>query len=346
MVQLARARIIKRLTNLPIFIKIAFGNTVIIVIGAVGGTLITRQFSNRGADPWLIIIFAFVGTRLSLVTNWIIVFSALRPLYELRKVVERIRAGQTDIDTRPLIGTDPNISLTALTLNTLIAELEDRNLKLRALSSSMITAQEEERKSIARSLHDDTGQALSTLVFQLERLEDKLPAEDAELRDKLTGLKHLAANTLGELRKIIYGLRPTILDDLGLVSAIRWYARTNFEPAGIELKIEADEANLEISPDLATILFRISQEAINNIVKHANASQVAIRIWKENGRTLLSIQDNGIGFDLTQVSTQALKLQHLGLLGVQERAKLADGEAIIDSRPGQGTCLQISLPGS
>jgi signal transduction histidine kinase len=182
------------------------------------------------------------------------------------------------------------------------------------------------------------------LIINLQRLEDRIPMEEAELRSKLEASRTLASGILTELRKIVSGLRPTILDDLGLVPAIRWYARSVLETNGIQVRLSLPEEAFELSGHLSTTLFRIAQEAINNIMRHANARVADISLVLDQGKVHLSIRDDGQGFNPAQAAGQAVPLQHLGLLGVKERASLVGGEVSIESVLGKGTRLHVCVP--
>jgi two-component system, NarL family, sensor histidine kinase UhpB len=335
---------LKHLPYLSIFHRIVIGNSIIIMVGAIGGTLLTRLLTDKAADLSLIIGFALVGTLLSVLVNSWIIHSALRPLKELRRLVDQIQAGNSRLDIQNLQQSDPDIGQLATVLHSLLVQLEERNRQLHAFSERAITAQEEERKNIARSLHDDTGQALSMLIINLERLEDRLPMQEDELRNKLAASRNLASGILTELRKIVYGLRPTILDDLGLVPAIRWYARSVLETNGVQVNLSLPGGAFELSSHLSTALFRIAQEAINNIMRHANASESNIALFFDQGKVYLTIRDNGKGFNTGQISEQAVAMQHLGLIGIKERATLVGGEVSIESVPGKGTRLQVCVP--
>ena len=180
--------------------------------------------------------------------------------------------------------------------NSLITQLEASNQQLRILSEQAINAQEEERKRIARSLHDDTGQSLSTLLINLERLEKHIPADNNELVTRLSSIRQMAANSLDGLRSIIYDLRPAILDDLGLLPAIRWYARTNLEEAGIQAELNFPDELPSLPPRLTTTLFRIAQEGVNNIIRHSQARTAVITLGVGENEVYLQIKDDGHGF--------------------------------------------------
>lgn len=332
----------EKLAHISLFTRIAVGNALVIVAGAIGGTLLTRHFSEV-LDGWLIGVFAAMGISLSLVLNFFILKAALQPLHDLRMFAQEISTGgKMNMDR--LKNPDADTNSLASALRSLLNQLEERNQELHALSERAIDAQEEERRSIARSLHDDTGQALTMLIISLDQLETHLPPQHLDLIKDIRASRQLAADALSELRRILFGLRPAILDDLGLVAAIRWYARSNLEAAGVLLEVDAPESLPDLSPQVTITLFRICQEAINNILRHAAAQKVHVRISLDSRSICLEVKDDGRGFDLQAASDKALQNHHLGLLGLRERAELLGGEVFMDSSPGQGTCLEVCLP--
>ncbi len=328
----------------PLFKQIAIGNSIIIVIGAIGGTLLTRLLTDQAADISLIALFATIGTLLSITLNYWLIKLALRPLIDLSNAVEKIHTGETYIPPEFLQAAAPDISQIAAGLNTLVIELEAQNRQLRHLSERAINAHEEERKRIARSLHDDTGQALSMLIINLEHLENQLTPEDSGIREKLTNTRNIAQVTLSDLRKTIHDLRPTILDDLGLVPAIRWYARNSLEEAGIRVDFNATDEFAQLSQEIKTTLFRIAQEAVTNIVRHSNAGSAKISLERGDDIIRLHIEDDGHGFNTEQISSCAVRLQQWGLVGIIERAELVGGNVRLDSKPGRGTSLEVTMP--
>jgi two-component system sensor histidine kinase UhpB len=328
---------------LSIFHRIAIGNSIIIIIGAVAGTLITRHLAIEAADLGLIALFATIGILLSLAINSWLISQALRPLRELRQMVDEIQTVKP-VDSKLLLqNSDPDICQLSAALDALVSQLEKRNRQLRALSEQVINAQEEERKRIALSLHDDTGQALSMLIINLERLENRLPDDQLELQKKLAASRQLATHALQELRKIVRDLRPTILDNLGLVPAIRWYARSNLEEAGIRVEIDATEDGASLPHQITSALFRITQEAINNIIRHSQAKSVVIVFKQGENAVDLSVHDDGCGFNTDQLNGQPLHKQQWGLVGIKERAELIGGEVSITSAPGRGTHVQVHV---
>lgn len=334
-------RLRARLSGISLFQRIVIGNAAIIVFGAVIGTLVTRHLARQAADWWLIMLFATGGIVVSLGINSWIVGAALNPLRDLGQLAKRLQSGDPAVELK---NPDPYTSRMANTLRSFFVQLEERNRELHALSERAINAQEEERRAIAQSLHDDTGQALSMLAIHLDRIDERIPADQKELKRQVADARALAANALTELRRILSGLRPAILDDLGLVPAIRWFARANLEQVGIPVVVKAPGTPLELSSAVTTTLFRIVQEAVSNIVRHAGASSVTIVLQLSDGLVHLRIQDDGQGFDPAHASRDAVESQRLGLLGIRERAEMLGGQVQIESAPDKGTCLQVSIP--
>jgi two-component system sensor histidine kinase UhpB len=336
----------QRFNRLPIFNRLLIGNSAVIIVGAVGGTLLTHYVAdlNIEADFGLITLFAALGILLSLLVNYWIVKTALHPLHELREAVDRVQAGQANSQVPLASASDPDLCQLAAAINSMLDRLGERTVQLRALSERALNAQEEERKRIARGLHDGVGQDLSMLIINLERMEGAAPADTPDLKRRRAAARQSATRILEELRQVVYGLRPTMLDDLGLGSAIRWYARTSLEGAGIRVEFADFDETMRLASELETTLFRIAQEAINNIVHHAGATSVVIRLGRENDHLGLHVKDDGRGFDVEKIKGQAVTRRRFGLLGIQERAELVGGEVTLDSAPGQGTTLHVRVP--
>lgn len=326
--------------------RIAAGNILVIIAGAIAGTLTTRFLLHWTSD-WILIVFLLVGISISTLINLFIVNAALRPVGDLGRLVKRLQSKSTQQLTLPLPdfrNADPYTSRMAATLQSLFQHLEERNEELRALSERAISAQEIERKAIAQSLHDDTGQALTMLAIHLDRIDEGIPDEQQELKKRVAEARMLTSNALTELRCIVSGLRPSILDDLGLVSAIRWYARTNLETAGIQVNFRTPNTAFDLPSPVATTLFRIAQEAMNNIVRHSRADQANIWLQVDETQVQLSVEDNGLGFDQPQIAHNAVHANQLGLVGIRERVQLLGGELTIESEQGKGSRLLAVIP--
>lgn len=344
----------RRLSGLSLYARVAIANTAILLAGAILGTWLTHTFTEQGVELFSIFLLVLAGVTISILVNLWIMRAALQPFLTLRKVLTGLHEA-SDLNQAELIeralpeqvalpNPDADTRQIAASLSSLIQQLKASNRQLRLLSNRMISAQEEERLRIARSLHDDTAQALLTLMLNLERLEKRLPEGEAEIRPQLAQARQLASQTLNELRQTIAGLRPAILDDLGLIPAIRWYARSRLEEAGIALSFQAPEEELPLSPELRISLFRIAQEAINNIVRHSQAKSAQISLICLGPRLILQVEDDGRGFQLSQDQGEAIQREHWGLVGIQERVSLVGGQMAVFSRPGKGTRLEVSVP--
>ncbi len=331
------------LKNQPLSKRVLIGNSIVIVVGAIGGTLLTRYLTIVG-NFGLILIFTSLGLLLTLLVNHAIIQSALKPLQDVRRVVEQVEAGRPGLPNELLQDGDPDIQRLIAAVDAMLGRLNRRTRQLRALSERTINAQEEERQRIARNLHDETAQSLSMLIINLERLENSPLANQVELQERLQQTRLLATSTLEELRQVIFDLRPAMLDDLGLIPAIRWYVRSHLKTAGVDIAFEVPEESVRLPHYLETTLFRITQEAVNNILRHAGANHMTFRLWLEEEEIHLEVEDDGHGFNVGQTASQALNQKQLGLLGIQERAALVGGQVVIESNPGQGTRVWVIVP--
>jgi signal transduction histidine kinase/HAMP domain-containing protein len=210
------------------------------------------------------------------------------------------------------------------------------------LLEKVIAAQEEERKRIARELHDDTSQALTALLYAIETATET--SDPTEARRVLAGMRQVATATLEGVHKLIFDLRPAILDNLGLPAALRWYAETRLQEAGVRLHLEEKGTSRRLPPQTETALFRVVQEAISNIVRHAGARNVRLIFDCQDSAVGIDVQDDGIGFDMAEVARSIDQQRGLGLVGMQERVSLLGGQIAIVSAPGMGTQISIRVP--
>lgn len=218
----------------------------------------------------------------------------------------------------------------------LLQRLEANEREFRRLGRSVWRVQEDERRRLARELHDGIGQNLTALKHRLAQLGDGLTAAQ---RARLEAAIALCADTLEDTRELSRLLRPPILDDLGLEPALRWLARSQGEAGGIEVALEIGDLPA-LDGDLQTLVFRVAQEAINNVVKHAGARQVLVRLVARGGLLQLQVADDGRGYQPRNAS----RSDGSGLAGMRERLRLYDGRLEIHSTPGEGTRLRAVLP--
>jgi signal transduction histidine kinase len=227
-------------------------------------------------------------------------------------------------------------------LKALYAELAERDEARSRLLRQVITAQEDERKRLARELHDETCQTISALNMRLETAVARWPqgADNAPLVEA----RALAVRTLDELHRLIYDLRPSVLDDLGLWSAIQWYADRQLKPRGVAVTCEFSEVERRLPPLMETALFRAVQEAVSNIGKHANAEHALIQCGFEGDMLTIEIEDDGNGFEVAAVKRPKDEGHGWGLLGITERVEALGGSVVIDTAPGQGARIVITIP--
>jgi PAS domain S-box-containing protein len=220
-----------------------------------------------------------------------------------------------------------------------ITELKKAQDQLRRLSGSIMANQEKERTAIARELHDELGQVLTALRMDAVWLSERLQAQDPKAGDRAFAMCGLIDNTIDEVRGLATRLRPGVLDDLGLIDALEWYIADFGKRTGIACTFKHRQVP-NIDGIGATAAYRIVQEALTNVTRHAAATQVKVSLETKKGMLTLAVADNGRGFDLQEIAA----LECLGLAGMRERAGLLGGSLEIRSRPGKGTKVCFRLP--
>lgn len=223
---------------------------------------------------------------------------------------------------------------------------EERRMQnnLRYYLNQITRAQEEERKRISRELHDDTSQALFAISRQMDNfIRDNVTLSERQ-RTLLQDIRQRIGVTLQGIRRFSQDLRPSIIDDLGLMPAVKWLVKQKSEESGIEILLKISGKEQRLLPEMELILFRIIQEGLNNISKHASASEAEVQVGFEDSRVDVSIIDNGQGFELPQTVGDLSPSGKLGLVGMQERVSLLNGSLTIKSKPGKGTEVRVSVP--
>lgn len=219
-------------------------------------------------------------------------------------------------------------------------ELRRSQEQLRSLSSRLHSMVEEERTRISREIHDELGQLLTILKMELSWLKKRLPKKEALLRDRTKSMAKLVDTTVQTLRKISTELRPGVLDDLGLTAAIEWQVQEFQSRTGMRCHFTVRPEEILLDPDRSTAVFRIFQETLTNIVRHANANEVTILLEKTEDCLILEVNDNGRGITQSQITNS----KSLGLLGIRERALLWGGAVQISGVPGRGTTITVQIP--
>jgi signal transduction histidine kinase len=213
--------------------------------------------------------------------------------------------------------------------------------RLRALSRRLLEVQEDERRSLARDLHDDIGQALTALKIQLESLAR---TQKGSLQPQIEECVATTAHALERVRQLSLNLRPLQLDDLGLIAALRSHLDRQAKVGGLTPHFEANDAPRNVAPDTETACFRVAQEAINNVLRHAQARTLWMRVFTAEERLGLSVRDDGVGFDLDSARRRAAAGGSLGVVSMEERVALLGGSFELRTAPGQGTILLATFP--
>jgi two-component system NarL family sensor kinase len=217
----------------------------------------------------------------------------------------------------------------------LFQQLNENANRMRGISRSVVRMQEEERAKISRELHDGVGQALLAIKMQLDII-----SENPSAAKNINEARKLAEQTLEEVRELSRLLRPRMLDDLGLIPTMQWYVRTYSERTGIKVSFNSTDIDERLEPDVETMFFRVTQEGLNNVLKHSKATAVKITLLAQDRSILLELADNGKGF----VMDSAEPNKGSGINGIRDRVILLGGEFNISSAPGEGTKLQVKLP--
>jgi signal transduction histidine kinase len=209
--------------------------------------------------------------------------------------------------------------------------------EIQQLSARLVAAQEDERRSISRELHDEVGQSLTGVLVEMANLSTSIRAGDvAAVAAKADEVKKLVESSIGVVRNMALLLRPLMLDDLGLVPALEWQAREVSKRSGVWGRV-AENVAQQLPDEHKTCVYRVVQEALHNYVQHAGTCNVAVTVKQEPERLLLTVRDDGRGFDPSRE-------KGMGLLGIEERVSHLGGAFAVESRPGNGALLQVTLP--
>lgn len=336
-------RAVSYVRNFPILYKMLIANGVV-AAAAVAGSLVwlNQVFSSTALTvQWQITTgFGVLALGALILVNYALLRTALQPLSTLSNLVTALQRGDVHARAeRPLFGDRETFRLIDAA-NGLLDELEAFQDRMDDLSQRITTQLETERKNIARELHDDTAQNLATLLALAQMVAR---ATDEQERTQLVeDIRDLTRQTMEGVRRMSVGLRPDILDDLGITGALRWYAENVVHEVLPEVDLDLDASLGRLSPVAELALYRIAQEALGNIARHAQATKVAISLRREGDDVALRITDDGVGFEMD--SSVLRRRDHLGLFTMKERARLAGGEVEVASEPGRGTTILARLP--
>ncbi|HET7089547.1 MAG TPA: ATP-binding protein [Anaerolineae bacterium] len=368
----------RRLGAAPVAIKIVGLVVLPLLLVLVAGALFVRQrllillaapehhsanfdlvFTLTREGSAVLVLGALIGLGLAVLLTWVLV----RPLRNLVHAMRRVQAGDLSVEVSAWahdeigeVQAEFNAMVAGLresrealmrqqgeleALNhentRLLAELHAKSERLQQLLNHALSAQEAERRRLSRELHDETGQALTSILVQLKALQDETDLD--LIQDRLNGLRYLTGQTLEEVRRLSMDLRPAVLDDLGLIPAIRWCVKECAEQKGTEVNFNTTDSLGRLPSEVEIVLYRAVQEGLTNIVRHAQAQRAEINLARGPRAVWLTIIDDGRGFESNDRNGKGL-----GLAGMQERVALIGGRLQVDSEAGGGTRIFIEIP--
>jgi two-component system sensor histidine kinase UhpB len=335
-----RGALMRSFLRVPLFYKIMLANVAIVVAVAAVATIVATRLvtASPGHTTEAVVFFAFVGGVAVVMTNAFILRLALLPLDELEQAAGSVRTG--DLSVRAPLSPIADAAMERLvqTFNAMLDSIQEYQLKQREVSRRALNAAEEERKRVATDLHDKTAQTLAGLLVRLSLVKT---VNEPEVRSSL--LKEAAEEAsfaMDEIYRVVQALRPPALEMLGLKGAVEAHARTVAEKANIVIDVASDDLRGALDPQSEIALYRILQEALSNVVRHARASRASITLQRNVDGVLATIEDDGVGFAAEEVGRDR---HSLGLFGMQERASYLGGRLEVRSGSG-GTTVEVQIP--
>ncbi len=340
---------IERLLRIRLPVKLVGANVLLLVLAATTALVVRHRELSTG--PVLAVVL--VAYLVALLLNTGLVILAVRPLRVLEKTVDTIWHGDLDARVPTSLLADRHVTRVARMFNILLDGLVADRARTRRVATEIINAGDRERAAISRELHDSVAQSLAALAMQLSAAARSIDdATPGMLRDRIEGARTLANSTLEEIRMLAHTMHPRVLDDLGLVAALKRLARettdhsANYATTGQDGAIAVDVVAMEgsdeaLSPPVKSVLYRVAQEAMQNARRHGSPKHVAIRLEVTAESVTLKITDDGRGFD---PAAKQREQTGIGLFTMRERVALVDGEFHVSSRPGGGTSVVASIP--
>lgn len=337
----------------------------VVPIADSGFTLVLEQPNDEAIGLPMrlrrqLFLWSGIGFAVALSTAWVTTRSVVKPTAQLTVAARRIAGGDLDspitVAAHGEVGTlseslesmrrQTRAATTALAdaKSNLEMRVEERTERLEVLLDKLITAQEDERHRIARELHDETAQTIGALTIALDRTRDTLHDQSAETSRHLAQARDIAGQLLAETRRLILDLRPMMLDDMGLTPAIRWYVGTRLQDKGTDAALNVDHPFVRLPAHIETAVFRIVQEAVNNIAKHSHAQHAEIGLSFPDETARIVISDDGKGFDVQDQLRRQATDGGVGLAGMRERVSLLSGSMEVRSSPASGTVIEVEVP--
>lgn len=334
-------RWLQALLRAPLAGKLAGANAVIVMAATAAALAVHGTAAAADQRVLLILGLALSG---SLVVNVTLVVIALRPLGDLEATAARVWQGDLDARVPQSLLADVHLARIGGTLNVLLDGLTSDRARMRRLAAEVISAGDRERAHIARELHDSAAQSLAALVYQLSAMERELgeaQIADPGVAERLASIKEMASAVLEEVRLLAHTVHPRVLDDLGLPAALKKLAREVERSTGVAVSVTAEDEARTVPATLASVLYRVAQESVNNAVRHGAPANVTLTLRLAASEVSLEVEDNGRGFDADAAERRR---PGMGLFTMRERVALVNGQFHIASRPGHGTRITAILP--
>ena len=334
----------QRISAVPLFYKVLIANVAIVLFGATAGTFVTATAVRDSDVPSrgdLVLLFASIGVLLSVLVNYLVLRAAFQPLDSLEEVANAVREGDLSARARPVPFSDPQLARLAETFNGTLDELERDQAHLRELASQVIRAQEDERKRIARELHDDTAQVLFAQLLSVSAMKSS-PSSD--VRATAEALENMTVEAIEGVRRLALELRPPALDDLGLREALGELAQRFSENLCIPVTLHVHGQRDRLPSEVELVLYRVAQEAMTNIAKHAKASKAEIILVRSAESVEITIDDDGRGFDPAIPTRRDESGLGLGLFGMEERVALVGGKLSVHQLRPSGVRIRAWIP--
>lgn len=288
---------------------------------------------------WFPVVYAFQRRKSE---------EALRHAHDELEIRVEARTRELALVNKALVGeigerreTERSLRASESSLKASQEELRRSREELRALAGQLLTAQEEERRRIARDLHDDVNQRLAMLAMDLRRIEKGEAGDPRNIGEMVRSITGRLTAVSDDVRQMAYRFHPSILDDLGLMKGVRRLVDDFSASTGVEAVYVHHDPLTPVPTDLATCVYRIAQESLNNVARHAKATEVEVELICDEGMITLSVRDNGVGFDAGHASQGR---ERLGLLSMKERVRLVRGTLNVSSSPGRGTHIEVGVP--
>ena len=330
--------LILRFLHMPLWLKLLLPNVVVVTLLALLGTVIAVQHVEASpSDPHydLLALFVVAGVGIDLVVSLGVIKLILRPLERFETAVDEARQGQEPVSpATSLIGDDRLDGLIAA-FTDLQDTLKHNEEEVSYLARKVLATQDEERQRIARELHDETAQILTSVLLYLKLLEKSAASEEAQ---RLQNLRKLITHALSEVRRLVVELHPRMLDEQGLEATLSQHVDELNAAGSMSVTLQVAGCTRErMSKDLELTFYRVAQEALNNTVHHSHARRAHVILKRDAEWLTLEVSDDGVGFD--QDAMEHGQPRGLGLVGMRERLALVGGELAIESEPGAGTRL-------